>query len=86
MGEVSVGFERAGVFDDLPPLLAVIAGTAAGALALAVLAFHLLRRRWERLTLGVQPEELVALVQNQTAVLDGVDDGCSRSTHEVWCA
>ena len=75
VGEVSVGFERAGVFDDLPPLLAVIAGTAAGALALAVLAFHLLRRRWERLTLGVQPEELVALVQNQTAVLDGVDDG-----------
>lgn len=75
VGEVSVGFERAGVFDDLPPLLAVIAGTAAGALALAVLAFHLLRRRWERLTLGVQPEELIALVQNQTAVLDGVDDG-----------
>ncbi|MGI0519725.1 sensor histidine kinase [Microbacterium maritypicum] len=75
VGEVSVGFERAGVFDDLPPLLAMIAGTAAGALALAVLAFHLLRRRWERLTLGVQPEELVALVQNQTAVLNGVDDG-----------
>ncbi|WP_426169461.1 ATP-binding protein [Microbacterium sp. DWRC1-3] len=75
VGEVSVGFERAGVFDDLPPLLAMIAGTAAGALALAVLAFHLLRRRWERLTLGVQPEELIALVQNQTAVLDGVDDG-----------
>lgn len=75
VGEVSVGFERAGVFDDLPPLLAVIGGTAAGALALAVLASLLLRRRWERLTLGVQPEELVALVQNQTAVLDGVDDG-----------
>ncbi|WP_181157412.1 sensor histidine kinase [Microbacterium sp. MYb62] len=75
VGEVSVGFERSGVFDDLPPLLTVIGGTAAGALALALLAFLLLRRRWERLTLGVQPEELVALVQNQTAVLDGVDDG-----------
>ncbi|MFJ6531730.1 ATP-binding protein [Microbacterium sp. NPDC091662] len=75
VGEVSVGFERAGVFDDLPPLLAVIAVTAAGALAVAGLAFLLLRRRWERLTLGVQPEELVALVQNQTAVLNGVDDG-----------
>ena len=75
VGEVSVGFERAGVFDDLQPLLAVIGGTAAGALALAVLAFLLLRGRWERLTLGVQPEELVALVQNQTAVLNGVDDG-----------
>ncbi|MDY0982470.1 sensor histidine kinase [Microbacterium sp. CFBP9023] len=75
VGEVSVGFERTGVFDDLPPLLAVIGITAAGALALALLAFLLLRRRWERLTLGVQPEELVALVQNQTAVLNGVDDG-----------
>lgn len=75
VGEVSVGFERTGVFDDLPPLLAVIGLTAAAALLLAVLAFLLLRRRWERLTLGVQPEELVALVQNQTAVLNGVDDG-----------
>jgi two-component system CitB family sensor kinase len=75
VGEVSVGFERAGVFDDLPPLLAVVAATAVGALALAVFAFLLLRRRWERLTLGVQPEELVALVQNQAAVLNGVDDG-----------
>ncbi|MCK2036431.1 sensor histidine kinase [Microbacterium sp. SSW1-49] len=75
VGEISVGFERGGVFDDLPPLLAVIALTAAGALGLAMLAFLLLRWRWERLTLGVQPEELVALVQNQTAVLNGVDDG-----------
>lgn len=75
VGEVSVGFERTGVFDDLPPLLVVIGLTAVGALALALLTFLLLRRRWERLTLGVQPEELVALVQNQTAVLNGVDDG-----------
>lgn len=75
VGEISVGFERNGVFDDLPPLLLAIGLTAAGALGLAFLAFLLLRRRWERLTLGVQPEELVALVQNQTAVLDGVDDG-----------
>jgi len=75
VGEVSVGFERTGVFDDLPPLLVVIGLTAVGALAFAFLTFLLLRRRWERLTLGVQPEELVALVQNQTAVLNGVDDG-----------
>lgn len=75
VGEISVGFERNGVFDDLPPLLLAIGLTSAGALGLAFLAFLLLRRRWERLTLGVQPEELVALVQNQTAVLDGVDDG-----------
>ncbi|WP_366821175.1 sensor histidine kinase [Microbacterium sp.] len=84
VGEVSVGFERAGVFDDLPPLLTVVAATAVGALTLAVLAFLLLRRRWERLTLGVQPEELVALVQNQAAVLNGVDDGVlAIDTHGV---
>ena len=75
VGEVSVGFARAGVFDDLPPLLAVIGLAAAGSLLLAGVGALLLRRRWERLTLGVQPEELVALVQNQTAVLNGVDDG-----------
>ncbi|WP_336629384.1 MULTISPECIES: sensor histidine kinase [unclassified Microbacterium] len=75
VGEVSVGFARAGVFDDLPPLLAVIGLAAAGSLLLAGIGALLLRRRWERLTLGVQPEELVALVQNQTAVLNGVDDG-----------
>lgn len=75
VGEVSVGFERASVFDDLPALLGTIAVAAAGAILLAALATLLLRRRFERLTLGVQPEELVALVQNQAAVLDGVGDG-----------
>lgn len=75
VGEVSVGFERASVFDDLPALLTTIALAAVGALALATLATLLLRRRFERMTLGLQPEELVALVQNQAAVLDGVDDG-----------
>ena len=75
IGEVSVGFERANVFDDLPALLAGL-GVAAGiALAIGTLAGLLLRRRWERLTLGLQPEELVALVQQQAAVLDGVGDG-----------
>ncbi|WP_353111919.1 sensor histidine kinase [Microbacterium sp.] len=75
VGEVSVGFERASVFDDLPALLLVVALAAGAAVLLATIANLLLRRRWERLTLGVQPEELVALVQNQTAVLDGVGDG-----------
>jgi two-component system CitB family sensor kinase len=75
VGEVSVGFERASVFDDLPALVATIAVAATGALVLATLATLLLRRRFERETLGLQPEELVALVQNQAAVLDGVGDG-----------
>ncbi|MCT9820650.1 ATP-binding protein [Microbacterium sp. W1N] len=75
VGEVSVGFEPASVFDDLPALIAGIAAAAVGALALGVLAALVLRRRFERLTLGLQPEELVALVQTQAAVLDGVGDG-----------
>ncbi|MFE7844592.1 ATP-binding protein [Microbacterium sp. NPDC057407] len=75
IGEVSVGFEPASVFDDLPALLTGIAVAAAAALAIGAAATLLLRRRWEKLTLGLQPEELVSLVQNQAAVLDGVGDG-----------
>ncbi|MGP9723954.1 ATP-binding protein [Corynebacterium sp. AOP40-9SA-29] len=75
VGEVSVGFRRASVFDDLPLVLVGVAAAGAAALAIGALASVLMRRRWERLTLGVQPEELVALVRHQSAVLDGVDDG-----------
>lgn len=75
VGEVSVGFERASVFDSLPRLLLGVAVAAGMAVTLGAAATLWLRRRWEQLTLGVQPEELVALVQNHTAVLDGVGDG-----------
>jgi len=43
--------------------------------ALGAAVSLVIRRRLERLTLGLQPEELSALVQNQAAVLDGVGDG-----------
>ncbi|MFJ4036452.1 ATP-binding protein [Microbacterium sp. NPDC090007] len=75
VGEVSVGFERASVFDGLPALIAGIAVAVALAVGIGSIAALLMRRRWERLTLGVQPEELVALVQTQTAVLEGADEG-----------
>lgn len=75
VGEVSVGFERASVFDELPRLLLGVSAAAVVALAVGIGALLLMRRRWEQLTLGLQPEELVSLVQNQAAVLDGVDDG-----------
>ena len=45
------------------------------AVALGAVVSLVLRRRLERLTLGLQPEELASLVQNQAAVLDGVGDG-----------
>lgn len=75
VGEVSVGFERASVFRDLPILLTGVAAAVLAALVLGAIAALLLRRRLERVTLGLQPEELAALVQTQTAVLESSDDG-----------
>lgn len=75
VGEVSVGFERASVFDDLPALIAGIAVAVLLAVVIGAVVALLMRRRLERLTLGVQPEELAALVQTQTAVLEGADEG-----------
>jgi two-component system CitB family sensor kinase len=75
VGEVSVGFAPSSVFKELPLLLGGVALAATVALALGAVVSLVLRRRLERLTLGLQPEELSALVQNQAAVLDGVGDG-----------
>ncbi|MEY8567058.1 sensor histidine kinase [Corynebacteriaceae bacterium 7-707] len=75
VGEVSVGFRRASVFDDLPLVLFGVGMAGLTALLIGVVASVLMRRRWERLTLGLQPEDLVELVRHQAAVLDGVGDG-----------
>lgn len=75
VGEVSVGFERDSVYDRLPQLLLALAVGAVLALAIGVTVALVMRRRWEKITLGLQPEELVALVKNHTAVLDGVEEG-----------
>jgi two-component system CitB family sensor kinase len=75
VGQVSVGFEPASVFDDLPALIIGIGIAVAASVAIGVGVALLMRRRLESLTLGVQPEELVALVQTQTAVLAGSGDG-----------
>ncbi|WP_258065937.1 PAS domain-containing protein [Rathayibacter sp. AY1D5] len=75
VGEVSIGFARSSVFTDLPTaLLGVLAAALAG-LVLAAVASVFIRRRLLRLTLGLAPEELTSLVQDQAAVLDGVDEG-----------
>ena len=83
VGEVSVGFARASVFDDLPPLLWGVGVAAVLALGIGALVALLIRRRLERLTLGVQPEELAALVQNQAAVLEGAGRASSRTPSTV---
>lgn len=46
VGEVSVGFERAGVFDDLPRKLLFIGAAALLALVIGLIASLILRKRW----------------------------------------
>ncbi|WP_125132976.1 ATP-binding protein [Microbacterium sp. 10M-3C3] len=75
VGEVSVGFARGSVFDDLPAILLAIGVTVVVALALGAAVAVLMRRRLERLTLGLQPEDLAALVQTQSAVFAASDAG-----------
>lgn len=75
VGEVSVGFERDSVYSRLPMFLAALALISVLGILIGVGVAMGMRRRWERVTLGLQPEELVTLVQNQTAVIDGIDEG-----------
>lgn len=75
VGEVSVGFARERVYDTLVADSVPVVGAGVLAVLLAVIASVLIRRRLVRLTLGLQPEDLVTLVQNQQAVLGGVGEG-----------
>ncbi|WP_396599798.1 ATP-binding protein [Frigoribacterium sp. R86507] len=75
VGEVSVGYAPTRVYDTLVQDALPVVGVAVLALALGVVASVLIRRRLDRATLGLQPEELSTLVQNQQAVLGGVGEG-----------
>jgi two-component system CitB family sensor kinase len=75
VGEVSVGYAPARVYDTLARDSLPVIGVAVLALVIGVVASVLIRRRLDRATLGLQPEELSALVQNQQAVLGGVGEG-----------
>ena len=75
VGEVSVGYSTESIGQSLGRDIVPIVLTAAGSLAAGVLASFLLRRRLQRLTLGLEPEEIGALVHDQVAVLEGVDEG-----------
>ena len=75
VGEVSVGYSTETIGQSLARDVVPIALTAAGALMVGVLASFLLRSRLQRLTLGLEPEEISTLVHDQVAVLQGVDDG-----------
>ncbi|MFZ3566030.1 ATP-binding protein [Streptomyces sp. BH097] len=75
VGEANAGVAASHVHDQVVRVL--LGGLACLALALlvGVLASAALARRWRRLTLGLEPEELVALVQEQEAVLHGIGEG-----------
>ncbi|MGP4032462.1 ATP-binding protein [Pseudarthrobacter sp. 1C304] len=75
VGEVSVGYSTETIGQSLARDVVPIVLTAAGALLVGLLASFLLRRRLQRLTLGLEPEEISTLVHDQVAVLQGVDDG-----------
>lgn len=75
VGEVGVGFSTddllAGLLRNLPPV-ALVAGLS---LALGALASAIMGARLRKLTLGLEPEEISGLAQDQEAVLRGVDEG-----------
>lgn len=75
IGFVSVGISTEKVAEATHRDIAVTVGLAAAALAVGVVGAALLARRWRRLTLGLQPDELVALVGEQRAVLHALADG-----------
>jgi two-component system CitB family sensor kinase len=75
VGEVSVGYSMETVGESVARDIGPVALTAAGALLAGALGSFLLRRRLQRLTLGLEPEEISTLVHDQVAVLQGVDDG-----------
>lgn len=75
VGQVSLGFAMNQVLTDLRTDIPPVALTAVGSLGLGVLTSWLLGRRLRRLTLGLEPEEIATLAQDQEAVLRGVDEG-----------
>ncbi|MGW8376947.1 ATP-binding protein [Streptomyces sp. ODS28] len=75
VGEANVGVAASDVREQALRVLLGGLGWAAAALLLGIGASALLARRWKRLTLGLEPEELAGLVQEQEAVLHGIADG-----------
>ncbi|MGV8873955.1 MAG: ATP-binding protein [Rhodococcus sp. (in: high G+C Gram-positive bacteria)] len=75
IGEVSVGISTTAVRSELVKDL-INGGLVTGAvLLLGLVGSSLLARRWKRLTLGLEPEELAELVREQEAVLHGIGEG-----------
>ncbi|MFI9029606.1 ATP-binding protein [Streptomyces sp. NPDC053560] len=75
VGEANVGVSVAAVHAQAARVLWGGVGWLVAALLLGIGASALLARRWKRLTLGLEPEELAGLVQEQEAVVHGIEEG-----------
>ncbi|BDH56596.1 sensor histidine kinase [Tsukamurella sp. PLM1] len=75
VGLVSVGISTETVAEAARRTLLLLAGLAALALAVGVVGSGLLARRWRRLTLGLEPEEMAELIREQNAVLHSGSEG-----------
>ncbi|MCX5400696.1 sensor histidine kinase [Streptomyces sp. NBC_00102] len=75
VGEANAGLAASDVRAQFVRVLLGGLGWLVVALVLGVAASALLAGRWKRLTLGLEPEELAALVQEQEAVLHDIGEG-----------
>uniref|UniRef100_UPI003D94F696 sensor histidine kinase n=1 Tax=Gordonia sp. B7-2 TaxID=3420932 RepID=UPI003D94F696 len=75
VGLVSVGVSTESLTADTRRDVVATALIAAVGLGIGAIGSILLARRWRRLTLGLEPDELTALVREQTAVLHSMADG-----------
>ncbi|WP_040509393.1 ATP-binding protein [Gordonia soli] len=75
VGFVSVGVSMQRLAADTRRDVVAMVLIALGALAVGAVGSLLLARRWQRLTLGLQPDELAELVREQGAVLHSIADG-----------
>jgi two-component system CitB family sensor kinase len=75
VGEVSVGLLESEVGLRFTHEMVDIVAYTAAALALGVLASLLLARAIKRVTFGLEPAEIVALVQEREAMLHGIREG-----------
>ncbi|WP_344993461.1 sensor histidine kinase, partial [Tsukamurella soli] len=75
VGMVSVGVSTDTVGAAARRSLLLLLGLVAASLAVGAAGSGLLARRWRRLTLGLEPEEMAELIREQDAVLHSASDG-----------
>ncbi|WP_328857062.1 sensor histidine kinase [Williamsia herbipolensis] len=75
VGLVSVGISTEQVRQDIRGDIVTTTALAAAALLVGIVGSVLLSRRWRRLTLGLEPDQLSELVREQEAVLHSIGDG-----------